>query len=203
MLRRLLGAAAMVLAAAAPLPAQDARSLPPPILTLDQERLFSAEAAVRLSSETERLAAELAAENRRIEAELSAEELELTELRPTLEPEAFRELADAFDAKVEQIRAEQDAKERALQQRREEDRQTFLRQITPILAEIARDRGALVVLDRRAVILSADAIDITEEVVARINAAFEEAPESPTPAPPPEQDAPMPDPESGAPENDN
>ena len=69
-----------------------------PILTLDQERLFEGSGvSARVSSEVERLTQELADENRRIEAELVAEELELTEKRAELDPETFREMADAFD----------------------------------------------------------------------------------------------------------
>lgn len=157
-----------------PAVAQDLMQLPSPILTLDQEALFNgSQVAEGISSEIEKLTAELSTENRAIEAQLIAEELDLTERRPTMAPGAFRVLADAFDAKVQRIRAEQDAKVRDLQRLRERERQTFLRRITPILSDIVRERGALAVLDRRSVFLSADNIDITQEAIDRINAAFE------------------------------
>lgn len=168
----------------------------PVILTLDQERLFAgSRVAQQIGEEIETQAAELANENRHIEAELSAEELELTELRPTLSVEEFRKLADAFDAKVQRIRDEQDAKERDLQRLREEGRQDFLRGVTPVLTEIARERGALVILDRRTVLLSADRVDITDAVIARIDAALDEG-EAPEGAP--ETDA---DPDPALPAN--
>ena len=95
--------------------AQDVRQARSPILTLDSERVFDATPLGKsVSSELERLFRELETENRRIEAELTAEEQALTEQRPTLEPDAFRELADAFDTKVQQIRSEQLEKERTL-----------------------------------------------------------------------------------------
>lgn len=150
------------------------------VLTLDQERLFQGSGvSERVSAEIERLRQELAEENARIEAELIAEELALTEQRPTMDPEAFRELADAFDQKVQALRAEQDAKLVRLQQLRDEERQNFVRQITPVLTAIVRERGAVVVLDRRAVVLSADAIDITEEAIRRVNAALDATPVPP------------------------
>lgn len=152
-------------------------SLAQEVLTLDQERLFQGSGvSERVSEEIERLRQELAEENARIEAELIAEELALTEQRPTMEPDAFRELADAFDQKVQALRAEQDAKLVRLQQLRDEERQNFVRQITPVLTAIVRERGAVVVLDRRAVVLSADAIDITEEAIRRVNAALDPEP---------------------------
>lgn len=156
-----------------------------PLLVLDQEKLFDgSNVAESISQEIERRSLDLAAENRAIEAELVAEELDLTERRATLTPEVFRTLADAFDEKVQRIRTEQDAKTRELQRLREQERQNFLRRISPVLAEIVRERGAVAVLDRRSVFLSAESIDITAEAIARINAFFEEAaPRDPVPAP--------------------
>ena len=179
-----------LLVASGPAAAQDVLQVPSPILTLDQEALFNgSRAAERVSEEIARRTAELAAENRRIEADLEAEELELTERRPSLPPDEFRALADAFDTKVQGIRAAQDAKARELQRLRDEERQAFLRRITPILAEIVRERGAVAVLDRRSVFISAESIDITEEAITRINTVLEEeAAPTPEPDPGPEPD---------------
>lgn len=163
----------------------DAGPLASPILTLDQERLFSgAGVDARVNARIEQGLNALADENRRIEADLVAQELELTELRATLPAEEFRARADAFDEMVQQVRAEQDAKEVALLRQREEAQQSFLRQITPLIAEIARERNALVVIDRRSAILSADAIDITDEAIQRIQDALDRAPEAPPETPP-------------------
>ena len=166
--------------------AQEAPLVQSPILVLDQERLFTgSRAAEKISAEIEAAAEALAEENRRIESELTAEELSLTELRPTMDPGEFRVLADAFDEKVQRLRTEQDAKALDLQRRRDQDRQTFLRQITPLLAEIVRERGAVAVLDRRSVFLSAEAIDITDEAIDRINATFDQDTGLPEDAPAP------------------
>lgn len=141
-----------------------------PVLTIDQDRLFS---ETRLGAETsadlERQAQELAAENTEIENTLIAEESALTERRATLPPEEFRALADAFDERVQRLRAEQDEKARQLNRRRDEARAEFFNDIAVILSEIVREKGALVVIDRRDVFLSADRIDITDEAIARIN----------------------------------
>ncbi len=177
-MRRAAWAAVFLGAGLASASAQEFLQVPSPILVLDQERLFEgALQAEQLSEEFEERTEALAAENRAIEAELVAEELELTELRPTMDPTEFRALADAFDAKVRAIRVEQDNKVRELQVLREQERQDFLRRVTPVLGEIVRERGAVAVLDRRTVVISAESIDITDEVIARINAEFGETPE--------------------------
>ncbi|ARC88851.1 OmpH family outer membrane protein [Rhodovulum sp. MB263] len=137
-----------------------------PILTLDQDRVFEdSKAGQAVEEELQAATAALAAENRRIEAELVAEERALTERRANLPPEQFRPLAAAFDQKVETIRATQDRKARELTQRREEERQAFFRKALPALAEIVRERGAVAVLARDAVILSAGQVDITDEAI--------------------------------------
>lgn len=142
-----------------------------PLVTLDQDRLFTQSTyGQRVARELDAASEALATENRGLEAALSAEERALTEQRPTLEPGEFRRLADAFDDKVTRTRREQDAKARALTRRAELERDAFLGRVLPILSRIVSDRGAVAILDDRAVLLSAESIDITDDAVARIDA---------------------------------
>lgn len=158
---------------AAPAHAQEASlSLPPPILTIDQDRLFQETGlGLRATEAIEAEAAALASENSQIEQDLVRRELELTEQRESLPAQEFRVLADAFDQDVQRIRTEQDDKARELNRMREAARQDFFDEVAGIISDIVRERGALVVLDRRDVFLSADRIDITDEAIARVNAA--------------------------------
>ncbi len=143
------------------------------IVTADSELIFgSTSVGQRITSNLEAQVAALAGENIRIAAELEAEELDLTEQRKSIDPAQFRELAQEFDSKVKRIRSEQDNKQRELQRLRDDERQTFVEVIGPILSGIARGHGALVVLERRNVLLSADSIDITQEVIEAIDAAL-------------------------------
>ena len=143
-----------------------------PILTIDQDRLYSeTRIGARTLEELEVQAKELTSENQAIEKSLIAEELELTEKRAELPPEEFRALANAFDERVQKLRAEQDEKGRQLSRLREEAQGQFLRDNAGIISEIVRARGALLVIDRRDVFLSADSIDITDEAIRRINEA--------------------------------
>lgn len=144
-----------------------------PILTVDTDRLYSQSAfGLRAAKEIEERGAELATENRSIEAELSAEEQELTDKRATMEPEAFRTLADAFDEKVQSTRRAQETKGRDLSQLLEKEQIAFLNAAAPVLEALMRDAGAAVILERRSVFLSANAIDITDAAIARIDAAL-------------------------------
>jgi Skp family chaperone for outer membrane proteins len=141
------------------------------ILTVSPERLYTeSDFGKRITREIEEEGASIAAENRQIEAELTAEERELTDLRDTLDPTDFRARANAFDEKVQERRREQDEKARTLGQRSEEARRALLLAAQPILSQLMLESGAVAILDRRAVLLSADAVDITEKAIIRVNA---------------------------------
>lgn len=143
------------------------------ILTVESDKLLTESAfGKRMAREFEAESAVLSAENRRIEAELTSEEKELTERRSEMDPEAFRVLADAFDEKVEEIRRTQDAKARALTQKRDTDRVVFLRNVAPVLEMMMRESGAAVILERNSVFISANVIDITDTAILRIDAAI-------------------------------
>lgn len=146
-----------------------------PILVLDFERAFNQSAfGRRLTREIEAAGARIAAENREIEAALTEEERRLTEMRDTMTMEEFRPLAEAFDAKVQRLRREQDAKARALSQRGDEARRAFLGAVEPVLQALMNDRGAQVILEARTVFAARDAIDITDRAIDRIDAAIGE-----------------------------
>jgi Skp family chaperone for outer membrane proteins len=156
--------------------AQDSAAKPAvqaPLLTLDDERLFSGSAfgkAVIARQDAD--SRTLIDENRRIEAALEVEEKDLTTRRASMTREEFMPLSDAFNQKVEGIRKAQDAKTRDLQRRFEEDRLRFLQAARPILAEVMTSRGAVAIIDSRAVFVGFENIDITDEAISRLDAAF-------------------------------
>lgn len=179
---------ALLLLVATAASAQDAQVVQSPVLTVDSERLFVGSGfGQRIAAEFEANGKALEAENRRIEAELIAEEKRLTERRPSLTPEAFRTLADAFDEKVEKIRAQQNAKSRTLTQSTDTARRQFLVAARPVLEQIMQDANAGIIVERRSVFLSMRTIDITDLAIERINSVIGDGsslpPLEPTPAP--------------------
>ncbi|MFA3915460.1 OmpH family outer membrane protein [Ruegeria hyattellae] len=158
---------------APPAAAQDTGLPTGQILTISADRLFAdSNFGQRVLSELEAEGIVLSAENERIIAELSREEESLTERRATTDPQAFRALADAFDKKVEEHRANQKAKLDALTLNREKARAVFFEAVRPVLETLMRDTGAGVILERSDVFLSANATDITADAIARINEAI-------------------------------
>ncbi len=145
------------------------------IFTLNQDQLYSQSLfGQRVLAEIATRKAGIVDENTRMEAELKSEELALTKKRPTLAPADFRVLADAFDAKVEKIRTGRAQKSLDLNTWSNGERKRFFDLAFPILLQYARDIGALVILDRRSVIISSDAIDITATAMKKIDAAIKD-----------------------------
>ncbi|MEM7318624.1 MAG: OmpH family outer membrane protein, partial [Pseudomonadota bacterium] len=127
------------------------------ILTISTDRLFAdSQFGRRVTDEIEAESAVLAAENERIIGELSREEGALTDRRASMEPEAFRLLADAFDQKVQENRANQKAKLDALAVRTDQAQAIFFEAARPVLENLMRETGAGIVLERSGVFLSAD-----------------------------------------------
>lgn len=156
-----------------PEPGQDLGTIQSEILTLDPDRLFSqTEVGQRLTEQYEAERDRLIASNRELEAELRAEEQALTEARKTMTPKEFRKKADAFDTKVRSIRQENDRKARDLERGREIAPLTLMRMAEPILIQLMRDTGGKIILDNRQVLLRADAIDITDLAIARVDEAI-------------------------------
>ena len=155
---------------------------------LDQERLYRNS---RLGRAIEaRLAANtsvLLAENKRIEAALEREERDLTEQRGKVSAAAFAPLADAFDQKAESIRKTQRDKSRLLSRRYEAERKRFQDVVRPILAEVLQSAGAVAIIDSRALILSFETLDMTDEAITLLDERLGDGVDlPPLPDPPPE-----------------
>ncbi|WP_282060571.1 OmpH family outer membrane protein [Roseobacter litoralis] len=141
-----------------------------PILTIDSDTLFEDSRFGRQTiEEFEKRGAALASENRSIEEALEAEEKDLTALRASMTPIEFRTLADAFDQKVQETRRTQEAKNRELNSELESRRVMFLNAAAPVLEQLMREAGAAVVLERRSIFISSNAVDITQIAINRLN----------------------------------
>ena len=171
-------AAMLALAAPGGAQAQDVGVVQSDVLVLDPDRLFTETLfGKRLNDDYLTQREQLIARNRQLEAELEAEEQALTDMRAEKTPEEFRDLADAFDVKVQEIRRNSDRAVRDLELGRERAPVIFMRTVEPVLIELMRDAGGAVVMDVRSVLLRADVIDITDVAIARIDQRIGRGPE--------------------------
>ncbi|MDS9468132.1 OmpH family outer membrane protein [Paracoccus sp. MBLB3053] len=153
------------------------------IMTIDQDAVFlKSRWGMRVQTELDRRGDEIAAENERLANDFSAEEDELTKLRGTLAPDEFRKRAEEFDKRVVEVRRQRDSVARQLQDEIEEERASFFRAALPILAQLMQERGAVIVLDQRSIFVSAQSVDVTDDLVARMDRLIGEGPVAPSDA---------------------
>lgn len=144
-----------------------------PFLVFDRERLLSqSKTAQKIETVRAQELKELGEENKAIDKALAYEEKELTHLRSSLSLEEFQKLANEFDSKVTALRAAQTEKTIEINKRAEAARRGLFDKILPILEDLARENGALAIIDIKNLILSANAIDITDIAIERIDALF-------------------------------
>ncbi|MEM7731588.1 MAG: OmpH family outer membrane protein [Pseudomonadota bacterium] len=157
--------------------AQDSGVFRSEILVIDPERVFEGSRLGRsmlAQHQAEREA--LAAANEKLAAELEAEEQRLTGIRSETDPSEFRDMADAFDTRVQEIRADSERRVRDLERAFERLPSQFLAQVEQIILDEMRAAGGIVLLDQRSVILRADVVDITDRAIARIDDEFGDGP---------------------------
>ena len=173
--------AAAVLLAAGSAAAQDAS-----FRILNEERLLResrfGQAVLADLREAER---RLEAENERIAQELADEERALTEARADLSPEEFRARADAFDQRVEAIRAERNELSLDLARQSDAAAVRFFDEALPVLLQLMTEEGLIAILRPDALIVGADWLDITDQVIERLDAVLgDQAPPPADPDPP-------------------
>lgn len=145
------------------------------VLIVDFDRAFRQSMfGQRIVREFNAAALALNAENERLLAELNAEEASLTERRSSMTAEEFSAAADAFDAKTQLIRQEQDEKQRLINSVQTSAEAAFTNAAQPVLIQVMESRGGNILLDSRAVTLFSLSIDVTDAAVAQIDAAIGE-----------------------------
>ena len=143
------------------------------LFTVDMTKLFrSSEFGKNIIAANNIARKKLQSENEELEKKLLLEEKELSELRKTLSVEEFRPKALEFDKRVSIIRAEQGKKEEILNKKVRKEETDFFKKIYPLLYEILIERGGLILVDQRNIILWDNSVDITDDAIQAINQAL-------------------------------
>lgn len=145
---------------------------PSPFLFINQERILTGSRtgqAILAAEEKERDA--LRADARAIDSAFEQEERALNDQRQSMKPDAFRARADDFDARVVQARKDQDERSNALAQELDRARRQFYAGVAPILVTMMDRYGAHAIFDESSVLLADDSLNVTEAVIAEIDAS--------------------------------
>lgn len=142
-----------------------------PFLFINQERILvdSETGRALLAAEEEKRKA-LVAEARAIDSAFEDEERQLTEKRGTIPTQEFRELADAFDERVVAARKRQDERSDGLAKELDQTRRQFYAAVAPVLVRLMERHQAQAIFDENSVLLADQRLNITDEVIAEIDA---------------------------------
>jgi len=137
---------------------------------LDEERLLrESRLGQQILADIRAAEQALEQENQRISDQLSAEERTLTEERALLSPEEFRARADAFDQRVEEIRAERNQRSIELTRFSEAEAQRFFDTALPVLVELMNEEGLVAIFKPEILIIGADWLDMTDVAIRRLD----------------------------------
>lgn len=151
-----------------------AQTLPPPVIVIvDMEQIISTSAAGKQAQgELKTRFDGIQARLQSLRTQYGAEEQALVKTRPTAPGPA----ATAWETKAREMQTRKTKDEQDLAKRNQDfeaARQNVLRQINegaqPIISTVMRERGAAIVLAEGATLQHTAALDITNDVVARLD----------------------------------
>ena len=138
------------------------------VVNLDKIRAQS-QAAKSIEEQTNEIQEKLRSgfeERRKV---LAAEEKALVALRGSMDPDAFEARAARFEQQVRALKKDRRDQSLALRRSLRSAGEQMDRVLKPILAEVMTERRAVVMIDKRDVVISAVALDVTEVVIKRLD----------------------------------
>jgi Skp family chaperone for outer membrane proteins len=137
---------------------------------VDSRRVMAqANAAQGLRQQAEKQRNALKAEAQKIEAEFKAAEQELQKQRGALSPEAMQQKVREFQQKLGEAQNRFQQRTRNVDRAEAEAAGKIVQAMESSVREIAQERSYPMVLDRAAVIVFAGQLEITQEVINRVN----------------------------------
>lgn len=101
--------------------------------------------------------------------EMLDERNRLIEQQSVIAPEAFELKAKDFEKRLQNYNTEKQAKLRKLEGVLQKARNDILENVKPILEELSQELGVTVILEKNSVLLSANNMDITNDIVKKLN----------------------------------
>ncbi len=136
--------------------------------------LAESDAAVMASKQIEEIAIEVENEIKNSDEEIIKEQNLLIESQAIMAPEAFESKRIEYEKKVQNYNSERQSKLLKIDELIAVSRNNVLNALKPILEEISNEKGITILLEKGSVMLNADKMDITDEVLKKLNKEFPE-----------------------------
>lgn len=148
--------------------------LPPAVIAVvnTQRILAQAKAAVAIRTQIEQMRTQAQTQITRNEEGLRAEEQELARQRSVLAPQAFQDRERAFRGRVGQMQEQVQTLQRDLENAYNNAMVEVRQAMGPIFVEATRARGVNLILDNNQVVFGERSLEITDEIIQRLDAAL-------------------------------
>ena len=131
--------------------------------------LTESKAAIDATKQIEKIQKKSEEESKSEDDLIIKERERLIEQQSVMAPEAFEVKVADFEKKVQTYQVERQEKLRKLDQMVQMARAKILDEVKPIINEYAKEVGITVILEKNAVVMSADEMDMTEQVIKILN----------------------------------
>ena len=137
---------------------------------LDLNRvLLDAKAAKKAAEEIDIIAKDIEKELISSDENMINEQNKLIEAQSIMAPEAFELKRKEYEEKVQNYNIERQNKLISVEKLIENSRNEILDKLKPILEEMSDSKGITVILEKGTVLLNAESMDITDEVIKILN----------------------------------
>ena len=131
--------------------------------------LTESKAAKDATKQIEKIQKKSEEDSKKEDDQIIKEREKLIEQQSVMAPEAFEIKVADFEKKVQTYQIERQEKLRKLDQMVQEARASILDEVKPIINDYANELGITVILEKNAVIMSADDMDMTDQVIKILN----------------------------------
>ena len=140
------------------------------IAVLDLNKvLLDAKAAKKAAEKIDKIAKDIENELIKSDENIISEQNKLIEAQSIMAPEAFELKRKEYEEKVQNYNIERQNKLISVEKLVESSRNQILEKLKPILETMSETKGITVILEKGTVLLNADTMDITDEVIKVLN----------------------------------
>ena len=137
---------------------------------IDINRILSeSKAAIDASKQIEKIARDIEDEIKEGDEKIIKEQNLLIESQSIMAPEAFETKRLEYESKMQKYNNERQAKLLKIDELIATSRNDVLNALKPILEEVSNEKGITVLLEKASVMLNADKMDISDEVIKLLN----------------------------------
>ncbi len=131
--------------------------------------LSDSNAAIAAAEQIEEIAIEIENEIKLSDEEIIKEQNSLIEAQSIMAPEAFESKRNEYEGRVQTYNNERQSKLMKIDELIAVSRNEILSSIKPILEEVSNEKGITIILEKTSIMLNAEKMDITNEVLKKLN----------------------------------